>query len=109
MSFTDDEFEEALVHFGRKGMKWGEHVYDTERSSSEQKQHSSKVKSVTIAAGFGAATLVATRNPILAAGVAGGTYFIAKHATYPASSLSSEHQAAGKEFTDGVVKRQSKG
>jgi hypothetical protein len=98
MPYTQEEYEEFLAHHGVKGMHWG---VRKERTSEGQQLHDSRVKSAAIAGGFGAATFIATRNPVLSGLVATGSYFAARHAVYPTSSFSEAHKAAGKAFVEG--------
>lgn len=113
MPLTDADYDAALVHFGRKGMKWGEHVYGDEpasgkkvRTPAEQELHDSRVKSAALGGGAAAAVTILTAGiglPVAAA-IGAGTYFVARRHVYPVSSLS-EHEAAGKATVGEIVKK----
>jgi len=115
MPFTEEDYEEALAHFGVKGMHWGVRRDRTtggaqrERTPEEQKLHNQKL---TTAALVLASTYAAQRTlgPRAAAVtlLAGGTYYVAKYRSLPASSFSDAEKAAGKSFSEGVPKHQGK-
>jgi hypothetical protein len=119
MPLTDADYEEALAHFGRKGMKWGEHVYGEEKTSSktvrvrtpkEQELHDINVRAGQYGAAAGLGVTIATAGiglPVAAA-IGAGVYFATKHSMQKASAFNQPHKAAGKATVDRYVSNSSK-